>query len=242
VKVLITAGSTEVPIDKVRSIGNIFKGKTGQSIAEYFQYHREDVTLLTSARIEPEKLRINMSHNPIYCIRFRTFDELSALMQKEIQTGDYDVIIHSAAVSDYYVSNVLVPSPVSGNLSVVDANRKISSSHSKLFLELSPTPKLIDMIREPWGFKGCLVKFKLQVGISDHELLEIARKSMDASQANFIVANCLEWSREYAYILDADHKNSYEKVTRPSSGTFDIHEQSGLPAALYRRVQAFAGA
>jgi phosphopantothenoylcysteine synthetase/decarboxylase len=35
-RVLVTAGNTSVPIEKVRSIGNIFSGRTGTRIAEYF--------------------------------------------------------------------------------------------------------------------------------------------------------------------------------------------------------------
>ena len=33
-----------------------------------------------------------------------------------------------------------------------------------------PTEKIVDKIKGDWGFKGQLVKFKLQVGISDDEL------------------------------------------------------------------------
>ena len=69
---------------------------------------------------------------------------------------------------------------------------KIGSSHDRLILELVPTEKLVDLIRNPWGFTGTLVKFKLQVGLTDDELLAIARKSMADSHADFIVANCLE--------------------------------------------------
>jgi phosphopantothenoylcysteine synthetase/decarboxylase len=81
-------------------------------------------------------------------------------------------------------------------------NGKISSSHDSLTMELVPTEKIVDRVRDPWAFQGTLVKFKLQVDMSDDELLSIAMKSQAASKADIMVANCLEWAREYAYILD----------------------------------------
>ena len=47
-RVLITAGATTVPIDKVRAITNIFKGRTGTEIAEFFSKKGCQVILLTS--------------------------------------------------------------------------------------------------------------------------------------------------------------------------------------------------
>ena len=46
--VLVTAGSTMVPIDKVRAITNIFNGRTGTNIALYFAQQGWNVTLVTS--------------------------------------------------------------------------------------------------------------------------------------------------------------------------------------------------
>jgi phosphopantothenate-cysteine ligase/phosphopantothenoylcysteine decarboxylase/phosphopantothenate--cysteine ligase len=214
-KVLITAGCTTVPIDQVRVISNIFKGRTGTSIAEYFSRHHE-VTLVTS------NPALTAGDRKFKVIAYRTFDDLAAVMEDEIVTRKYDTIIHSAAVSDYRVAGIFSKNP-DGSLVPVDANNKVSSSHDELFMRFTPTEKLIDKIRPAWGFRGQLVKFKLEVGISDEKLLEIAGKSMLASRADMIVANCLEWSAHYAYILEA--KGSLEKVSRRE-----------LPEALMRRL------
>ncbi|MDO8669491.1 MAG: phosphopantothenoylcysteine decarboxylase [Candidatus Buchananbacteria bacterium] len=194
-KVLVTAGSTEVPIDKVRVISNIFGGRTGTAIAEYFFSQGDEVTLITS---NPSLVKVLDSKLKV--ISFRTYDQLLESMSLEIITNNFDVIIHSAAVSDYYVSDVYVMGP-DGSLVLVDKSKKISSAHSSLFLEMKPTLKIIDLIRKIWGFSGRLVKFKLEVGISDEELIAIAQKSREASEADLIVANCLEWSDRYAYII-----------------------------------------
>lgn len=216
-RILITAGATEIPIDRVRSISNIFKGRTGLDIARYLDSVGIEITLLTSGH---QELKPDLSFR-FRSISFRTFDELAWLMEQEIRSGGYDAVIHSAAVSDYAVSRILVLR--GGTLTPVKPKRKISSSYDHLYLELMPTIKLIDQIREPCGFRGKLVKFKLQVGISDKRLIAIARESMFASEADFVVANCLEWYRERAYIIGAD--GSCENVRR-----------SDLAAALQRRL------
>lgn len=191
-KILVTAGSTIIPIDKVRIISNIFKGKTGTNIANHFASKGHDVTLITSS--DP---LINYSNHVKH---YRTYWELFDTMASLILNNDYDLIIHSAAVSDYEVKDVCIKD-ADGQLKAIDKSSKVSSSYPELYLKMSPTPKIIDQIRSPWGFTGKLVKFKLQVGISDEELLEIAEKSRVASNADIIVANCLEWAHEKAYII-----------------------------------------
>ncbi|MDO8583589.1 MAG: NRDE family protein [bacterium] len=213
--VLVTAGSTLVPIDQVRGITNIFRGKTGGAIACEASARANGVTLLTSAAApdwpdfdDLESVGgFGHSRGPEQrYVRYKTYDELATSMEREIRSEKYDVVIHSAAVSDYRVDRVTVGG------STVASDGKIGSSHDRLTLELVPTEKLVDKIRKPWGFKGILVKFKLEVGKSDEELLAIAKKSMQTSDADFMVANCLEWAKEYAYIVSRD--GDVVRVTR----------------------------
>lgn len=225
-RVLVTAGATVSPIDKVRQISNIFKGTTGFEIAkEFITSKKINCLLITSDPARAQFWQItqnnNFIDNALDISGFRTFEELREIMEQKIRSGRYDTIIHSAAVSDYQVSRVLVPEVM--GLRPVDNSAKISSSYSKLYLELEPTVKIIDQIRRPWGFRGKLVKFKLQVGVSDEELIATARESMHASQADFIVANCLEWYRQRAYIIGVD-------------GTVASVYRSDLAKELYRRL------
>ncbi|MFA4846501.1 MAG: phosphopantothenoylcysteine decarboxylase [Patescibacteria group bacterium] len=236
-KILVTAGSTQVPIDKVRAITNIFKGRTGAAIARWLDSLNDyrgspkmshEIVLLTSTPemfldgkeiLSYEKYLTKKAEYREQCrhgfqsaheeefglliVRFRTFDDLARIMEQEIRTGGYDVVIHSAAVSDYEVAGVLRQGSL-GNLEPIDFEAKVSSKHPELYLRLVPTFKIVDRIKKEWGFKGKLVKFKLEVGKSDEELIEIAKKSGVASDADLIVANCLEWARERAYIIDWD--------------------------------------
>lgn len=205
-KVLVTAGSTIVPIDQVRVISNIFGGRTGTAMAEYFFSQGDEVTLITSS---PQLL--NIIHPNLRVVSFKTYDDLIKLMEHEIVNGGYDVVIHSAAVSDYKVAGVYTKDE-NDHLVLVDNDAKISSTHDSLFLQMIPTLKIIDLIRSPWGFKGKLIKFKLEVGLSKKDLLEIAKKSLATSDADFIVANCLEWSRHYAYVIN--RQGTYIRTSR----------------------------
>lgn len=216
-KILITAGSTNVPIDKVRLISNVFSGRTGTAIAKYYAELGDEVVLITSS----PKLLADYHEAPIVVKAYKTFDQLKEVMEKTICENEFDVIIHSSAVSDYRVAGVFVHE--NGVMVELDASKKISSKHKELFLRQVPTEKLVDLIRSEWGFKGTLVKFKLEVGITDEELIEIAKRSREASDADYIVANCLEWMGAKAYIVD---RNSHaQKVYRKN-----------LPAEMYRQI------
>ena len=217
-KVLITAGSTQVPIDQVRCISNIFKGRTGADIAHYFVAKKNEVTLITSDKHALEGTTLS---ERLTLKTFRTYDELFNIMRWEVIASNYDVIIHSAAVSDYRVSGVCLME--GGQQLELAQNGKISSSHEEIYLRLTPTQKIIDLIRSDWFFTGYLVKFKLQVNMTDQELIKIATKSRTDSQADMIVANCLEWSKERAYIITEDEttpvgrdyigSSIYQKIT-----------------------------
>ncbi|MBI3776889.1 MAG: hypothetical protein HY273_15330, partial [Gammaproteobacteria bacterium] len=64
----------------------------------------------------------------------------------------------------------------SARLTDVSAD-KVKSDAPELWLRLVRAPKLIDVMRAAWGFRGILVKFKLEVGVSQKQLLDIAEKS-----------------------------------------------------------------
>lgn len=201
--VLVTAGNTSVPIDKVRCISNIFKGRTGADIAYRFALAGCDVTLLTS---HPDRFRAPSGN--ITILDYRYYDELMAMMRDQVTENRFDVVVHSAAVSDYMPDGTFreTDSTAAGNkiaavLERLDGSGKIGSNHERLWMRMVPTEKIIDKIRTDWGFTGMLVKFKLQVNMSDEELIKIATASMTASRANLIVANTLEGMTHKAFII-----------------------------------------
>ncbi len=197
-KILITAGNTQTPVDRVRCITNIFSGKTGAWIAAEAFGRGHDVTLFTSHPhvVDPA---LHSTARASWSVKtFRTFDDLQTQMVDAIPHGKFDAIIHAAAVSDYAVAGVYAKGD-DGHFTDVAAG-KVKGSHPELWLRLVPTPKLVDRIRRDWHFPGKLVKFKLEVDVSEEALLAIAETSRQYSGADLMVANTLEEMHEWAYV------------------------------------------
>ena len=187
--VIVTAGNTRTPIDRVRVITNVFSGRTGARVAAAAAARGHAVTLLTS---HPETADGTVSVRP-----YRTFDELESLMATAVTGGGFDAVIHAAAVGDYHVAGVFARRD--GEMADVSAG-KVRSHHPELWLKLVPAPKLIDKVRSDWGFRGVLVKFKLEVGATEAELLEVAERSRVQSGADLMCANTLDGMADWAYL------------------------------------------
>jgi phosphopantothenoylcysteine decarboxylase / phosphopantothenate---cysteine ligase len=203
-KILVTAGSTWVPIDKVRVITNVFSGNLGIKIAKKMSEEGAQVTLL----IGSGRAILPKTSKKLNIISYKYFDDLLDLVKKELPLG-YDIMIHSAAVSDY--------EPVS----IYDG--KVKSSKKSYTIKFKPTIKIVDLVKKI-SPKIFLVKFKLEVGTTKDKLIDIAFKSMRDSNADLIVANEFSETKKdhRAYIIDNSKKiivcngkdNIAEKLTR----------------------------
>lgn len=180
-RVLITAGPTWVPIDSVRVISNIATGETGILLAKEFLSCGARVTLVLGPTLN------NGIHKKIRVIRFKFFDELKEILTKEIKTKGYDVVIHSAAVSDYAPQKIY--------------NKKIKSGIGGLTLVFKPTVKIIDGIKklDPSLF---LVGFKFEPGISASAIFKETRYLIKRAKLDLAVANTVTKNRYKAYILN----------------------------------------
>jgi phosphopantothenate---cysteine ligase (CTP) len=226
-KLLVTAGNTLTPIDRVRGITNIFTGRTGAQIALHARERGHTVTLLTS---HPEVIADLQGSTPAAKDRwtvhvYRTFDDLHRLMQATIPGGGQDTVIHCAAVSDYQSAGIYAPAPGTRfteagvwegkdvEPALIDrAAGKVKSDEPELWLRLARTPKLVDLVRTDWNFRGILVKFKLEVGVEDAQLLDVAERSRRESRADLMVANTLEGSTTWAFLGPLD--GAYQRVSR----------------------------
>jgi phosphopantothenate-cysteine ligase/phosphopantothenoylcysteine decarboxylase/phosphopantothenate--cysteine ligase len=218
VRILVTAGNTQTPVDRVRCITNIFTGKTGARIAAAAFDRGHFVTLFTS---HPEVLESIPTARPrqgsAWAVKaYRTYADLDALMAGAIPGETFDAVVHAAAVNDYEVAGVFA-----ADRSDVSAG-KIKGAHPELWLKLVPTPKLVDRIRTDWQFRGTLVKFKLEVDVTDAELLKAAEAARIHSGADLIVANTLD-GYGCAFVGAKD----YARVSRED-----------LPAELVKRIEA----
>jgi phosphopantothenate---cysteine ligase (CTP) len=217
---LVTAGNTLALIDRVRCITNIFTGRTGARIALEAHSRGHAVTLLTShpdamGQGSPTGLWWNL-------LPYKTFEDLRDRMADLIPSAQFDAIVHCAAVSDYLSAGVYgldgatrfdaESATWSGLPKMIDrAAGKIKSDEPELWVRLVRAPKLVDRIRTDWKFRGMLVKFKLEVGVSDIQLLAAAERSRVHSSADLMVANTLEGAADYAFV---GASTNYEHVTR----------------------------
>jgi len=176
---LITAGPTWVAVDNVRVISNTATGITGILLAEKLLSKGARVTLLlgpSECCCLDRKIRL---------LRFRFFEELEALLARELKTKRYDIVIHSAAVSDYKPK--------------LRAKHKVKSGLRNWRLALVPTPKIIDRIKrfKPGLF---LVGFKFEPGSGKNSLIKNAGALMRRSRADLVVANSIEKKGYRAFI------------------------------------------
>jgi phosphopantothenoylcysteine synthetase/decarboxylase len=250
-KILITAGNTQTPIDDVRVITNVFSGRTGSLIALAAHQRGHSVCLLTSnpELVAQHKPSSDQALGEWDVQSYRTFDDLQLLMERQIRSNSFDAVIHSAAVSDFELAGIFAPSETTRfdpehatwEMDAIDdesrssplmtdvTSGKIKSGHRELWLRLVPTPKLVDLVRKTWGFKGLLVKFKLEVGPTDTELLRIAEASRVHSQADLMVANTRSGMHTYAFLGPIQKEMPISAVARTSQS---VVRPSSLPVPI----------
>ena len=105
--------------------------------------------------------------------RLESFADLEAQLRSLLGSGEYDVVIHAAAVSDFSVASIKSTEP-----GVVDNSGGKLSSESGLVLHLKPNPKLLDSLKS-WSGKSALqvIGFKL----TDTEDTQQANRTLTAT-------------------------------------------------------------
>ncbi len=163
-RILVTGGTTPVPIDGVRRIVNRFRGRLGIAIAAELHLRGADVMLLHGDGAFPVPSFV--PHRVA-----RTYDDYRTMVAEELNSG-YEAAVFSAGVADYR--------PVRAE------SGKIPSGRASLQLELVPTVKVIEEARAAHP-ELYLVAFKYQENVSHEALMGIARERLDKYPC--IVAN-----------------------------------------------------
>ena len=188
-KILVTSGGTSEAIDSVRSITNHSTGRLGKIITEILLAAGHEVCLITTKRALKPEAHPNLSIREI-----DNTNDLLVVMQELVK--EYQVLIHSMAVSDYtpvYMTGLeeVQASPnLEEFLSKQNHQAKISSTNDVQVLFLKKTPKIISLVKE-WNPAIHLIGFKLLVDVNEDYLVDIARKSLIKNQADLIIANDL---------------------------------------------------
>ena len=188
-KILVTSGGTSEAIDQVRSITNHSTGRLGKVITETLLKAGHQVCLITTRQALKAELHPNLT-----MIVIKNTSDLLQEMKRIVP--DYQVLIHSMAVSDYSpvymtgLDQVRASQDLNEFLHKKNMETKISSKDEVQVLFLKKNPKIISLVKE-WNPSIHLIGFKLLVDVTKEHLIQIARESLEKNQADLIVANDL---------------------------------------------------
>ena len=226
-KILVTSGGTSEAMDRVRSITNHSTGRLGLVITEALIKAGHEVCLITTSQaVKPA------SHPNLKIIEIKNTLDLLEEMRNLVK--DYQVLIHSMAVSDYtpvYMTSldeVQASQDLSEFLTKQNTESKISSKEDAQILFLKKNPKIISMVKE-WNPKIHLIGFKLLVDVTKDHLIDVARESLKKNQADIIIANDLTQinsDQHQAYLIE---KNVYQTA----------YSKQEIAELLLEKIQGF---
>lgn len=181
-KILITGGGCEEPIDNVRSICNFSTGRTSTEIVNTLinsvKSNIDITAIMAEKAVKPKNCKIKT---------FKTFQQLEDLIKKECSSEMYDVIIHAAAVSDYSPEYVIIDE-IKYKVGEIP---KISSQNS-LQIVMKKNPKILNSIKN-WTENSCkLIGFKLTSNATEEERnIAVNTLFSEENSPDYVVANDL---------------------------------------------------
>ena len=226
-KILVTLGGTSEAIDRVRSITNHSTGRLGKIITETLLAAGHEVCLITTrSALKPEP------HPHLTIREIKNTNDL--LLEMKEQVPNYQVLIHSMAVSDYTpvymtgLEEVKESSNLEEFLSKQNHQAKISSNDEVQVLFLKKTPKIISLVKE-WNPSIHLIGFKLLVDVTEDHLIEVARQSLVKNQADLIIANDL------AHISANQHRAIFVE----NDNLQTVQTKKEIASLLLEKIQAY---
>ena len=159
--VVVTSGATTESIDPVRTLSNRASGRTGREVARACYTRGAEVVLVHDGPDYP----------------WATVEQVESAAEMLDAVFDHsdraDALVSVAAISDYTVET---------------AGEKIRSGKNELTLELEPTPKLIDSVREAYP-DLTIVGFKAESESSESNLVDRAAEIQRRAGLAFVVGN-----------------------------------------------------
>lgn len=169
-KILVTAGPTQEPVDPVRYISNRSSGKMGYAIAQTARRRGASVTLISG----PTNL------TPPFGVEYHAIKTAQQMRDAVFEhRPKADIIIKAAAVSDYRPR--------------ANAGHKIKKGANSLNLELVRNPDILRELASEKGKPPCLL---VGFAAETENLLAHAKQKLKSKALDMIVAN--DVSREDA--------------------------------------------
>jgi len=160
-RIVVTSGATTESIDPIRTLSNRATGKTGRAVARACAALGAEVTVVHDGP----------TLHWAQTVQVESAAEMTEAVRAHAR--DSDALISVAAVSDYTLER---------------ASTKIRSGQEELTLELEPTPKLIDTVREEFPTLP-IVGFKAETDEDPDSLVEQAQRLQERVDLSFVVAN-----------------------------------------------------
>lgn len=163
-KVLITAGGTQEPIDGVRFVGNTSSGKMGLALAQAALARGAQVSVVAA----------NVALEPPAGVRWLPVRSAAEMQQVcEVEIEGCDVLLMAAAVADFRPAR-----PLDGKIK--------KGGKDSLTLELEPTPDVLSGLSQMRRRGQTLVGFAAEHGAGG---LEQAREKLAGKHLDAIVLN-----------------------------------------------------
>lgn len=187
-KVVVSAGPTREFLDPVRFISNPSSGKMGIAMADAAVALGGDVVLLKGPvnRNETERMQVES---------FSSADDLFELAKKH---ADADVIIMTAAVSDFKPADT--------------ADKKVKKESASDTIPLQQTPDILQWLGENRKENQVLIGFAMET----ENLEENARKKLTKKKLDWICANSLsdknsgfESDTNTIHLISHDHQEEF---------------------------------
>jgi len=160
-RIAVTAGPTQEPLDPVRYLTNHSTGKMGYAVARACMLRGADVTLLTSSDLPPVPF--------VKMVPFATAAEL--LEAVKANAMDADALVMAAAVADYRPAQV--------------AQDKIKKHDGELSIELERTDDILGWVGEHKPEQLFVCGFSMETkDLIENSTAKLHKKNMDMIVAN----------------------------------------------------------
>lgn len=161
-KILVTAGSTQEPIDPVRYLTNHSSGKMGYAIAKVCSMRGAEVTLVSGKTAIKPPLFVDLV--PVTTAR-EMYEAVTGRSDRQ------DIVIKAAAVADYRPKTI--------------SEQKVKKTDGELSIEMERTDDILKYLGEHKRANQFLCGFSME---TEH-MLENSRKKLKKKNLDMIVAN-----------------------------------------------------
>ncbi len=172
--VVVTSGATAESIDPVRVLTNRSSGRMGRAVAKACYVRGAEVTLVHGV-VGPHSVAIESGLADGHCpyADLHQVETAAELLDATVDAcADADTLVSAAAIGDY----------------TIETHAEKLRSGEPRTLDLEPTPKVIDEVRDRHP-ELPIVGFKTETSGEEQAMVTAARETLDRAGLAFVVAN-----------------------------------------------------